>query len=403
MEPYYKAWQDSSHRNVACVDCHFEPGWRNELTGKFQALTQLVTYLNGTYGTNPSAQVKDGSCLRSGCHETRLIEGPIEFKRGIKFDHAAHLNKPVRGITLKCTSCHSQIVQGNHMSVTETVCFTCHFKGNVSETKVRDQKFCTFCHNPPEGPIKVGDQEYRHDYYVSIGVACQRCHQDVIRGEGEVSLSRCIQCHPEEDKMGKRHDFEFMHNKHVTEVKIECFDCHDDIKHHLPEKGSPPVTSCKVCHEATHDAPTKLYLGIGGKGMDKPMPAPMYVSQVDCIGCHTEEARFVKGTHPVTSKASIASCVTCHPSGGKEAYDNWRKAIPSMLAKVETRMPKAEARLKAIPDTDPKRAELDAKVADAKYNYDLVVNGDAIHNIRYAEALMDKSAEMLDEVINYKP
>ena len=33
-----------------------------------------------------------------------------------------------RGIKLRCTSCHSQIVQGQHMAVTATTCFLCHFK-----------------------------------------------------------------------------------------------------------------------------------------------------------------------------------------------------------------------------------------------------------------------------------
>src|SRR5512140_322813 len=29
MEPYYTAWHSSTHKNVPCVDCHFEPGLKN--------------------------------------------------------------------------------------------------------------------------------------------------------------------------------------------------------------------------------------------------------------------------------------------------------------------------------------------------------------------------------------
>ena len=63
----------------------------------------------------------------SGCHETRLLQGKVKFKR-FYFDHKPHLTELRRGKKLRCTSCHSQIVQGDHMKVTESTCFLCHFK-----------------------------------------------------------------------------------------------------------------------------------------------------------------------------------------------------------------------------------------------------------------------------------
>ena len=45
MEPYYQAWHASSHKNVACPECHFEPGLKNTLKGKFQASSQAVKYI----------------------------------------------------------------------------------------------------------------------------------------------------------------------------------------------------------------------------------------------------------------------------------------------------------------------------------------------------------------------
>src|SRR5512133_3630592 len=75
MEPYYKAWHQSTHKNVACVDCHFAPGLENTLQGKWHASSQAVKYITQTYGSKPHAQIDDAACLRSGCHETRLLEG----------------------------------------------------------------------------------------------------------------------------------------------------------------------------------------------------------------------------------------------------------------------------------------------------------------------------------------
>src|SRR5579862_5165051 len=45
MEPYYQAWHQSTHKNVPCVDCHFEPGLNNTIYGKFQASSQAVKYI----------------------------------------------------------------------------------------------------------------------------------------------------------------------------------------------------------------------------------------------------------------------------------------------------------------------------------------------------------------------
>jgi hypothetical protein len=328
------------------------------------------------------------------------MQGIIEFKQGIKFDHRLHVGQPVRGITLRCTSCHSQIVQGDHMAVTESVCFTCHFKGSVSAELVRDQKFCTFCHNPPDKPIKIGDIEYQHSYYVGIGVACQRCHQDVIVGDGNVGKQRCVECHPEEDRLNRWQDFDFMHEQHVTIVKIECFECHDIIQHRLPVRGSSPIMTCDVCHLDSHESSQLLYSGVGGRGDVAPHPAPMFLAQVDCIGCHTEDARFGGGISPIiTSKADVSACEACHPSGGKEIFDSWKKSIPEMLKPVEAKLATAKTKINSLPMGDPGTAELQSKYYDATYNYNLVVSGNAVHNIEYAGKLLKKSNELLDEVI----
>src|SRR5262245_51611392 len=137
MEPYYQAWHQSTHKNVSCPQCHFEPGMQNTLYGKFQASSQAVKYITQTYGSKPHAEIKDVSCMRSGCHEKRLLEGKVNWdvstvrggKITIRFDHTPHLTEERRGKQLRCVSCHSQIVQGQHLVVTLDTCFLCHMKG----------------------------------------------------------------------------------------------------------------------------------------------------------------------------------------------------------------------------------------------------------------------------------
>lgn len=129
MAPYYESWKHSSHKNVACVDCHIPPGVTAELRKKYEALSMVARYFTGTYSTNPWTEVDDAACLR--CHERRLLSGK-ELFGDVLFDHSAHLAGMRRGKTLRCTSCHSQIVQGSHIAVTPSTCVLCHFKGQTS-------------------------------------------------------------------------------------------------------------------------------------------------------------------------------------------------------------------------------------------------------------------------------
>src|SRR5437867_9197268 len=87
MEPYVQAWKASRHGAVACVQCHYPPGFRDTLRVKFQAMTQVAKWATGTYSSKPFAEVEDASCLRSGCHSQAELEGKgtVVAARGVKF------------------------------------------------------------------------------------------------------------------------------------------------------------------------------------------------------------------------------------------------------------------------------------------------------------------------------
>ncbi|NNE47835.1 MAG: hypothetical protein HKN37_14380, partial [Rhodothermales bacterium] len=149
MEPYYESWIAApAHEEVSCVTCHFPPGIAGTIRGKVEGLVQVVNYLGSSYTRRkPWAEIDDASCLQSGCHETRLLSGTVGF-RGVAFDHEPHLGDLRRGKELRCTSCHSQIVQGDHIRVTETTCFLCHLKpeGVIETAEFERASDCTTCH-----------------------------------------------------------------------------------------------------------------------------------------------------------------------------------------------------------------------------------------------------------------
>lgn len=237
MEPYVQAWKTSKHNKVACVQCHYPPGLRDTIWVKYQALTQVVKWATQTYSSKPFAEVEDGSCLRSGCHERRLLDGKVVYKRGIVFDHKPHLEQVRRGRQLRCTSCHSQIVVGTHIEVTESTCFLCHFKGLKTARELHPIAGCTGCHRAPKGDIIMGSVKFNHEDIVRRGVACQSCHLNVVEGDGEAPRERCFTCHNQPEKLQRYTDTPFIHDFHVAGKNIECGRCHTAIKHKLP----PPI------------------------------------------------------------------------------------------------------------------------------------------------------------------
>lgn len=237
MKPYVEAWRTSKHNQVACVQCHYPPGLRDTIWVKYQALSQVAKWATQTYNSKPFAEVEDGSCLRSGCHSERLLQGKVTYKRGIIFDHAPHLGQERRGRQLRCTSCHSQIVVGTHIEVTQSTCFLCHFKGLKTGRTLIPVAGCTGCHQPPAGDIVIGTVRFSHEEVLRRGAACQSCHLNVVEGEGEAPRERCFGCHNQPAKLDRYADTPFVHDFHVARHNIECARCHTEIRHRLP----PPI------------------------------------------------------------------------------------------------------------------------------------------------------------------
>jgi len=139
--------------------------WR----GKIQGLVQVVKYFTATAGTRPWAEVEDASCMRQGCHQTRLLEGRVTFHhKNIHFDHKPHLLEMKRGKKLRCTSCHSQMVMGSHISVTTSTCILCHFKDRPPGKPIAG---CRGCHQVPQDTITLpSGLEYKHSKYVDSAI-----------------------------------------------------------------------------------------------------------------------------------------------------------------------------------------------------------------------------------------
>jgi nitrate/TMAO reductase-like tetraheme cytochrome c subunit len=376
MTPYYESWKHSSHRNVACVDCHIPPGVTAELRKKYEALSMVARYFTGTYGTNPWAEIDDLACLK--CHERRLLSGK-ELFGDVLFDHAAHLAGMRRGKTLRCTSCHSQIVQGSHITVTGSTCVLCHFKGQASGTGTAR---CQLCHNVPEKVVREGTLVFDHAEVARFGMDCVGCHARPAGSDGAVPKERCVTCHNDPARLSRLGETDLLHRKHVTEHKVDCLDCHLELEHVAPPRIEAAAAACSSCHRQGHSPQSNLYAGIGGRGV-KAMPDPMFLAGVRCEGCHLE----IPGVEADIHRASDVSCMSCHGPSYRKILQAWRRDLTERTRALERQVHETAAVLKGKP---PPALE------DARHNLDLVVRGRGVHNVAYASALLRRSHDDLN-------
>ena len=413
MEPYYEAWHRSTHKNVPCTDCHFPPGIENTLYGKFQASSQAVKYITKTYASKPHAEIQDAACLRPGCHDAqkqlyKWIHWTVPTTDGrtvtIRYNHEPHLTLERRGMHLRCVSCHSQIVQGQHLTVTVSTCFLCHFKGLKHGRDDQTVGTCKGCHDAPQGVLRLTTGNFNHADYAGKGVKCENCHADTVRGDGAVPKQVCWNCHNQPGQIAQYGETQVMHDEHVTKHKVECTGCHVEIEHNLPDEKAMTLAShastdmdngsCGLCHEMTHLGPREMFFGTGGRGVPD-MPSPMARVRVQCIACHTlkatpgAEAAIVGQTYV----ASQQRCDYCHGQKYPTAVKDWTEVLAAEQAKAEAALSSAAAAVGKA-RLDPQK-QLDAQrlIDDASYNVRFVKLAFGVHNIVYATACLNMAEE----------
>ncbi|MBI2900127.1 MAG: NapC/NirT family cytochrome c [Planctomycetes bacterium] len=402
MEPYYQAWANSKHHGKAkCVDCHYPPGETKTIVWKkFQALSQVAKFVTRTYSSKPYAEVDDASCLRSGCHSTRLLQGQVVTPKGVRFDHKPHIENVRRGRQLRCASCHSQVVVGKHIEVTYDTCYLCHFKGRAEGKNVELKDGCLGCHKLPDKVVKVGNITYNHQEFLrDTKVSCAMCHQDAVRGAGEVDEDRCRTCHNEEEKLKKREDVAFVHDNHVTKHNTACFHCHREMKHGATPAGTKKLAyDCGMCHSDMHDLQRNFYTGTGARGVPD-MPSPMYLANVDCAGCHkADKPSGHSASHAKTEVGSEKGCVDCH---GKEYTGILKDSHDLFRATVAKLKEKHDAIRKGLPEgweRNPEYAPVARDLDEAAYNLAYVSESHMVHNIYYAASILRAVEERLTAI-----
>jgi len=419
MKEYVESWKTSSHNKVACLNCHRSPGLASHLKGKWVDLQLALTYIMIGKGIKKlHYEIDDGNCFQKGCHKREDLNGDMIFKNVI-FPHGKHLGELRRGMRLRCTTCHAQLVQGAHLTVHETNCFICHFyqAGPRGEEECISCAVggCTSCHIEPKGDIKVKGWSFNHRKYIARGVACEKCHINVIRGDGHVPEGKCLQCHSESEILGGKYTSQFMHKKHVTDHKIECSDCHTPIRHEigpiLTFVRSPGI--CDRCHsKEIHLGPIEFYRGSGGIGLPD-SPSLMFTTNVDCIACHRkgEESQAALHTTKYVERAIGEACVDCHGEGYDDTLKHWKTLLSKAQNETNQRIFDVQRVLYNLEKN--RGGSLEFKkgqnlLNEARHNYSFVLLGKGVHNIEYSFKLLNAASNKTEQAIaeidkRYKP
>ena len=409
MTNYHATWEQSKHRDVDCVDCHYAPGEQHTLAAKFNGLAQLFSYLAMPDATvRKRAHIDDESCMTSKCHPLvpDFTEKKINFTKKVSYVHQTHFDKKIEGQELHCATCHQHSSTNKHFEVQKEACFLCHFK-NTEFNEGRSK--CDICHDISDKPLQkqfevssaaLNIKPITHDTLKEAGVACESCHLELIRGNGDIKEEGCLDCHDTGEVLEKADDRKWMHEKHVAGQQADCHNCHEPILHEeVDDILEIARAECKSCHPDHHLYQKALLAGDAMKGISK-MPSLMMDVRTNCRACHIKEGFDSKG-QPVL-RASAKACVACHTKTHDEMLEEWKTSLEKELTFAEKTHKEAVGALKKakgkLSPEDLKEAE--ETLVRGKHYMTIIERGHGVHNKKYSIMLIDEALNAFEEVMD---
>ncbi|MES9900538.1 MAG: cytochrome c3 family protein [Sedimenticola sp.] len=448
MTEQYDAWKSNTHhksnnpdgKQAECIDCHFLPGEKRSLKAKYEGLRHLAAYLYDPKAPLPIRPViKDGSCLQSGCHQRETVaQKEIQFTEKVRFKHEIHFtDKALDGHKITCDTCHFKTTEGKHFEVPKDICFLCHLKlekptldkakmangdGSVKQISFDNRPSisfnegasrCDICHTIPtrslQAQLTVGDpsntkQPITHQTIQESGVACESCHFEVVKGQGEIETGNvvsngCLRCHnTSQTLLAAAGDRDLMHDKHVPNT-ADCFDCHTVVEHKNRTDHLDFVREdCQLCHVDQHKYQKILLAGTPVDEETSGAPHLMYEVNTNCMACHLKKT--LSGGHDVRT-ASGDTCAACHTEQHRKMLDDWKKLLTDEVAgaeELESEVLELLAEVKA----DLSKEKLSAAkglITKGSELLNIVRVGNGVHNKKYAITILDGAFGNFEETI----
>ncbi|MDJ0951637.1 MAG: cytochrome c3 family protein [Alphaproteobacteria bacterium] len=441
MDEPNQSWIDSKHyaldgsaeKRAECIECHFLPGEKRSFKAMMEGARHLAAYLYDRDAHMPIRPVvKDGACLRSGCHSTDKFEDKtLKLGETSVFTHKAHFEKEVlKGQKLFCDTCHVKHSAEKHFEVPNEICFTCHLRpespqvgeqatGQPSQIKIgfdfgavvkfeeRANK-CSLCHTVPTKSLQEqftaddpSKKPITHQTLERAGVPCESCHLHQVVGRDEIKTDECLDCHSASSTLwSKGKDARLMHDKHVAGRRADCLECHQPSEHGKGRDYLDSVRSdCVQCHRDQHRFQKILLAGERVSENVSPVPGLMHAVQTNCAGCHIE-TKHKDGQIFVTGSGK--TCVKCHTPEHHKMLDDWKKTLDSELEFVrEVETEALEALTAAAGKFDAaKLKEAEETLTAGQELLNIVEIGNGVHNKKYSIMILDEAITNFEDAID---
>ncbi|NKB82692.1 MAG: cytochrome C [Nitrospirales bacterium] len=185
IRPSVDSWAASSHKEVACVDCHVRPGFKGFVQDKIWAgIKDVAITFFGTPTEPHNLEAHVGSAVCLGCHRAILrisevavqdLPAPVN-NLGLVMSHRQHMEAFAdRRKDEGCTTCHARVVHGSLIKGYPIVLPRGHVQLDTQP----------YPPTAPEGS-KLWD---------AAMADCLSCHDGKSMHKGTVLSDKCETCH----------------------------------------------------------------------------------------------------------------------------------------------------------------------------------------------------------------
>jgi hypothetical protein len=376
--------------------------------------------------------VKDGACLRSGCHaKDKFQDKTLKYGEKSLFKHKAHFEKEtLKGQKLFCDTCHVKHSAEKHFETPSGICFTCHFwperpkrnEQNAGQPKLINASFdraatvdfnkgagkCSLCHSVPtkslQQQLSADDPSKKpitHQTLEKAGVPCESCHLHEVVGADRIKTDECLDCHSASKALStKGRDGKLMHDAHVAGRRADCVECHQASRHGAKRDYLDSVRNdCAQCHRDPHRLQMILLTGARISENVSPTPGLMDAVKTNCTGCHTKP-EHKKGQWVKTGSGE--TCAKCHTPDHLKMLDDWKNVLEREVGfAMETETEALEALAAAEGKLSAARLE-EAKeaIATGQALLGVIRYGNGVHNKKYSIMILDEAFANFEDTID---
>jgi hypothetical protein len=186
---------------------------------------------------------------------------------------------------------------------------------------------------------------------------------------------------------------------------VECFACHGEIEHGAAKTTTvAAMMDCTSCHSEAHGVQQTIYSAqyhLQQTQSERTL-SPMFLTHVECTGCHIERVPKKSGTldsFGTVARAASQACDKCHEQGtGRRYISFWQEKIKGLYKDISAKVDRLEQQASA--ETDPQtKQQLNEKISQARSILESVSSDGSwgVHNFKYTEAMLLKANSLITE------